>query len=218
MRNSTLLCKLKLCLVTDISNINSYTPFLRKVAKAGVTMVQLREKGSDIQEFINRAIVIKEVLQPFNIPLIINDNVLLAKELGLGVHIGQNDMDPIKARDMLGSQSIIGLTVESMQELSQANNLPVDYLGLSSVFKSKRKNCKTIWGLSGLEQACVSSKHPIIGIGGINQANASQVLRAGACGIAVIGAVQDAENPVKATKDLLEICESSIINQPRCSL
>ncbi len=205
---------LKLCLVTNINNqpMNKYIKFIEHAAMGGITMVQLREKSGNPLEVKERARELQRLLRSFEIPLIINDYVELAAEIDAdGVHIGQQDMSAFRAREILGPDKIIGLSVESLEEVEKSNNLTniIDYITASAVFPSKTKpDCKKIWGIDGLRQVVENSKHPVTAIGGIKLHNTFDIINTGAKGIAVIGAIHDSPNPYQAVQNLRRIIDS----------
>jgi thiamine-phosphate pyrophosphorylase len=128
---------LSLYLVTDrpLSGGRDMAWIVREAAAGGVTMVQLREKECSTAEFIALARQLKTALLPLGIPLIINDRVDVALAVDAdGVHIGQSDMPYETARALLGKEKIIGLSVETMEEVIAANALDVDYIGISPVY------------------------------------------------------------------------------------
>ena len=97
--------------------------------KGGVSMVQLREKESSTREFIERAIRLKEVLTPYGVPLIINDRVDVALAANAdGVHVGQSDMPYEMVKRLLPEGKIIGLSVESPEQVLEANDYDLDYV------------------------------------------------------------------------------------------
>lgn len=195
-----------LMLVTHKNNIptRDYLKFIQCCAESGITALQLREKNASYAELLDLGQQIKHILAPFNIPLIINDNVTLAIELNAdGVHLGQSDACPISTRQRLGSEKIIGLSIDSMENLHAANQLPIDYVGVGAIFPTLTKlNVATIWGIDGLAMLSALSKHPIVAIGGINESNTDEVKRAGAHGIAVIGALHDSTDPQNTVNNL----------------
>ncbi len=172
-------------------------------------MVQLREKHIDTKTFVELARELKQLLSPLGIPLLINDriDVALAADAD-GVHIGQSDMSYPDARKLLGPDKIIGLSVENMEDLLEANNLDVDYVGISPVFSTNTKtDTAKPFGLDGLKEAVKLSKHPTVAIGGMNKNTAKPVMDCGTDGIAVVSGIVSAESPYEASKEL-----SSIIN------
>lgn len=199
---------LRLCLVSNLKqrSFPEYKKFLHAAINGGVTSIQLREKKKDLAEFHQLAIEFKSFLRPYNIPLIINDHVEIAKAIDAeGVHIGQTDISPAEARRILGPNKIIGWSVESFKELEISNDLScIDYIAASAVFQSKTKpDIKTLWGLDGLETIARRSRHPVMAIGGITQRNIEEVIQAGACGVAVIGAIHDYDDPKLAAAELI---------------
>jgi thiamine-phosphate pyrophosphorylase len=182
-----------------------------QAAKAGAACVQLREKNIPTRDFIEEARRIKEILTPCNIPLIINDriDVALAVEAD-GVHVGQSDMPYSIARELMGSRSIIGLSVETWEDVEMAEKLDVDYLGVSPVFETPTKtDTKGSWGLEGLSKIRAYSRHPLVAIGGLNASNAKDVVMAGADSIAVVSAVCSAPDPYMASLELVDIIRSA---------
>ncbi len=175
--------------------------------KGGVSMVQIREKEISTRTFIKEAQGIKKLIEPFDVPLIINDRVDVALAIGAdGVHIGQQDIPYPFVRKILGEDAIIGLSVETLQQVQEAEDYNVSYLGVSSIFPTNtKKNTNQIWGLEGLKKVRASSHHSLIAIGGINLSNAASVFDVGADGIAVVSAICSAENPEHTAKHLYEI-------------
>ncbi len=200
---------LNLYLVTDrpLSLGRDIEWIVQEAVKGGVTMVQLREKDCATGEFVKLAIRLKEILKSYKIPLIINDrvDVALASDAD-GVHIGQSDMPYPIARKLLGKDKIIGLSVESMNQVIEANKMDVDYIGISPVFSTPTKtDTFQPFGLDGVTKVMKLSKHPAVGIGGINYSNIAEVLRAGANGAAVVSAICSAENPQLAAMELKKL-------------
>ncbi len=200
---------LKLYLVTDraLSLGRDIAWIVEEAVKGGVTMVQLREKDCSTRDFIELATGLKEKLRPFNVPLIINDriDVALASDAD-GVHIGQSDMPYHMARKILGKNKIIGLSVETMDQVLEANNLDVDYIGISPVFSTPTKtDTFQPFGLDGVAKVMDISKHPAVAIGGINNSNVKDIFNAGANGVAVVSAICSADNPKTATEELVKL-------------
>lgn len=193
---------LSLYLVTDRGMLQGYSlqELVRTAVKNGVSVVQLREKETSTRQFINLAIELKKVLDPLHIPLIINDrvDVALATDAS-GVHLGQNDMPVSIARNLLGPEKIIGLSVETREDLKTVDALNPDYLGVSPVFSTPTKT-DTIneWGLEGLMKISEQTDYPLVAIGGINADNAKTVIEHGADGLAVVSAICASGDPGEA--------------------
>lgn len=204
----------KLMLITHRLNtpLPSYLRFVKQCVTSGVTSVQLREKNASHDFLLKFAQELQSLLSPLNIPLIINDNLDLALQINAdGVHLGQSDISPFIARQALGPDKFIGLSIETEQELMESNHFKLNYVAASAIFPSINKhNLKTIWGLEGLHKLTQCSKHPVIGIGGIDQHNLDDVITAGAQGVAVIGALHQAENPSEKALFMKKIIENRI--------
>ncbi|MCQ2340531.1 MAG: thiamine phosphate synthase [Paludibacteraceae bacterium] len=164
--------------------------------QGGCTMVQLREKDLDTGTFIARARILKKVLAPYHVPLIINDRVDVALAADAdGVHLGQSDMSIADARRLVGNK-IIGWSVESMDDVRRANELDVDYIGISPVFATPTKtDTAQPFGIEGTRQAAAISKHPAVGIGGINRNTIDSLRNCGLAGVAVVSDIMLADDP-----------------------
>ena len=206
MKKPTKPFDLSLYLVTDrmLSHGRSLEYIVSEAVKGGVTMVQLREKSSSTWEFITIARAVKQLLSPTGIPLIINDNVDVALAVEAeGLHIGQGDIPYAKARQLMGSGAIIGLSVENYDQAVEADQLDLDYIGISPVFLTETKHdTAAALGFEGIAQIKMLCKHPAVAIGGINLSNTSQIIKAGADGIAVVSAICSAADPRAATEML----------------
>jgi thiamine-phosphate pyrophosphorylase len=200
---------LSLYLVTDrdLSLGRSLEEVVTEAVAGGVTIVQLREKGASTGEFVELARRLMGVLKPLGIPLIINDRVDVALAVDAdGVHIGQSDMTYADARRLLGPDKIIGLSVESFEDIEAANALDVDYIGISPVYGTPTKrDTAEPFGLEGLRKGVEMSAHPTVAIGGMNSATIGDVMEAGADGVAVVSAICSAENIAEATANLKAI-------------
>lgn len=200
---------LKLYLVTDrdLSCGRSLEEIVCEAIEGGVTMVQLREKDAPTGEFVKQGRRLMSVLKPLGVPLIINDRVDVALAVDAdGVHIGQSDMPYEDARRLLGPDKIIGLSVENMNDLRKANELDVDYVGISPVYGTPTKtDTAEPFGLEGLRRAVELSAHPTVAIGGMNASTIGEVFEAGADGVAVVSAICSAASPRQAAAELATI-------------
>lgn len=196
-----------LYLVTD-RDLARGRPLLEVVAQAvegGVNIVQIREKTLSTRAFIEEAREIQAYLKPKGIPLLINDRVDVALAIGAdGVHLGQSDMPYPLARKLLGPKALIGLSVDTQEELLQAESSDVDYLGIGPVYPTTTKTDHKgfLWGTEGLRWARSHSRHRLIAIGGINETNAFEVAKTGVDGIAVVSAIVSAQDPREVARCL----------------
>ena len=198
----------KLYLVTDDQQDLATLKFVvERAVSGGVTMVQVREKHGDVRAFIERAKAVKSVLVGTGVPLIINDRVDVALAVDAdGLHLGQSDMPAVLARQLIGPNKILGLSIETDKQLQEADSLPIDYIGLSALFATPTKtNLKKHWGYEGIQMALDSTKLPIVGIGGINESNIPQLTETGIHGLALVSAICHAEDPKAATEYLLSL-------------
>lgn len=184
----------------------------------GVRVVQLREKNAPTRQFVELGRALLALLAPLGVPLIINDRLDVALAVGAqGAHLGQDDMPVAEARAMLGPKAILGLSVETMDQLRQAEALPaglVDYYGLSPLFQTPTKtDAGPGWGLAGLARARAEvdagSRRTIVAIGGIGPQNAASVLRCGAQGLAVVSAICSAPDPAEASRELAALVRAA---------
>jgi thiamine-phosphate pyrophosphorylase len=176
------------CILVTHPDHHDVSPIITCLQHNGVTSVQFRKKNMSYQKALLLAKSLHNILKQHNAPMIINDDVTLALALQAeGVHLGQTDGCVKTARQTLGSNCIIGLTVHHEQHLAIANTLPINYIGIGPVFNSMHKHDATI-GCALLTKMVTLSKHPVVAIGGICAANVSAVLKTGVHGIAAIDA------------------------------
>ena len=210
---------LSLYLVTDrpLSGGRDMAWIVREAAAGGVTMVQLREKECSTAEFIALARELKRALSPLGIPLIINDRVDVALAVDAdGVHIGQSDMPYETARQLLGPDKIIGLSVETMEEVIAANALDVDYIGISPVYATPTKtDTLAPFGLEGIEEVMRLSRHRCVAIGGMNRDTIGEVIARGVEGVAVVSAIVAADSPREVSEELAAIIRRNRISNTR---
>ncbi len=188
----------ELCLGRPLEDV-----VLQAVA-GGATMVQLREKEASARDFLALTRLLVRELHRRDVPLIVNDRADIALAGGAaGLHVGQKDLPPEDARALLGPDAIIGLSVENMAQLDAAQELDVDYLGVSPVWATPTKtDTAPPWGLEGLAEARKKSRLPLVAIGGIHADNAARVIAAGAHGLAVVSELCSAPAPEAAARFL----------------
>ena len=195
-----------LYLVTDrsLSRGRATAEIVRAAVAGGVTCVQLREKSCGTREFIEEARALVAVLRDTGVPLIVNDRVDVALAAGAnGVHLGQRDMALADARRLGPPGWIIGISAESVEDAIRAEREGADYIGVSPVFATPTKtDTAPPLGLEGLRAIRAAVKIPLVAIGGIQMANARDVIRAGADGLAVVSAIASADSPQAAAAAL----------------
>jgi len=210
-----------LYLVTDSALCEKRkTPLEEVVLQAvqgGASYVQVREKDMSTRAFMDEAKVLKDMLDRFGVPLIVNDRVDIALAVGAdGVHLGQSDMPYNVARGIMGPEAIIGVSVETWDDVEKVEKLDCDYVGISPVFSTPTKtDTKDEWGIDGVTKIRAFSRHKLVAIGGINETNAWDVVRAGADCIAVVSAICSAEDPFTASKNLVDIYRAAQVRKKK---
>ena len=176
----------------------------------GVDIVQLREKNLSTADFILKALQVKAVTDKHNVPLIINDNLDVARRVNaFGIHVGNSDLAPTVIQETWKDCKSIGYSIEYLDQLQKEEALVADYLGISPVFSTLTKtNTVVEWGLNGIRAIRQLSKKPLVAIGGMNLSNVREVILAGADCIAVVSAICGADDPRVAAYNL----KSEIIN------
>ena len=192
------------------------TDVILQAIRGGAACIQLREKEITTRSFVEEARRIKALMAPFRVPLIINDRLDVALAVKAdGVHVGQDDMPYETARKLMGPEAIIGISVETWEDVERAEGIDVDYLGVSPVFATPTKtDTQKPWGLEGLIRIRAFSRHPLIAIGGLNTSNAEAVVMAGADGVAVVSAICASPDPYAASRELSSIIDSALANRP----
>ncbi|RZK39464.1 MAG: thiamine phosphate synthase [Pedobacter sp.] len=166
----------------------------------GVDIIQLREKRASDEEFLEKAKRLKEITDKYEIPLIVNDNAFVAKEIdAFGIHVGNNDVQPSVLRHALFQQKMIGYSIEYLDQLGNQETIHSDYLGISPVFRTGTKtDTVTEWGLEGIRKIRQLTEKPLVAIGNIHLDNAKAVIDAGADCIAVVSEICASANPQKS--------------------
>ncbi|TDJ87717.1 thiamine phosphate synthase [Campylobacter volucris] len=186
---------------------DKFLNIIKEALKAGVNIVQLREKELNTLEFYNLALKVKRLCDEFKVPFLINDRIDIALAVDAsGVHIGQKDL-PLKiTRQILGDEKLIGLTINHKSEL--VNLQKADYIGVGAVFPTPSKKECMVLGIDGLKEIVNLSPLPVVAIGGIDHANISLLKGIAIDGVAVIRAIMDAKDPSKSVFNLKQAFES----------
>lgn len=198
---------LRLYAVTDRTWLGGRTLYedVEKALKGGVTLLQLREKNMSTDDFINSAKEIKSLCEIYNVPLIINDNVEVAKAVNAdGVHIGQDDMPAHEARKLLGNSKIIGVTAKTVKQAQKAEKDGADYLGSGAIFGTTTKDDAKKMDIHTLKSITNSVNIPVVAIGGIDSDNVLELKGTGIVGTAVVSGIFAQNDIEKTTKDLYD--------------
>ena len=180
---------------------------VRAALEGGATAVQLRAPELRPEELLLLASDLAALCRSRGTLFVVNDVVGVALKSGAdGVHLGQGD-DLADARDRLGPDRVLGISVEMPLQARRAEELGANYLGVT-VWRTSTKPEAVPAGLDGLREIVAATRLPVVGIGGVDSSNARQVLEAGVAGVAVVSAVGAAPDPVTATRDLVAAVEA----------
>ena len=201
---------LSLYLVTDKSDdVEKFLNTIEEAIKGGVTVVQIREKTAETLDFYNLALKVKEITTKYDVPLIINDRVDVALAIDAdGVHVGQSDMPCDVTRKLIGDDKILGVSAATIDEAKKAQKDGADYIGSGAVFPTATKDDAPSITKKDLKEIVESINIPVVAIGGITLDNACELLDTGISGLSVVSAIMSAENPKKASEELLNIFNS----------
>lgn len=197
-----------LYLVTDESEKcrHGLPETVRRAVRGGVTVVQYRTVSKDYATQLAEVKPLQAFLKEAGVPLIINNNVELAIEIGAdGLHVGQGDTPVEEARRRIGPDMILGLSVSDAEQMAAVNTELVDYVGCGPVFPTNTKTdaAKDV-GLEGWNQLAAACPLPVVAIGGLNKERTAAVRATGlAAGVAIVSYICAAEYPEQAAADLL---------------
>ena len=176
---------------------------VEKALKGGATFIQLREKNLDEDSFLKEAYEIQKLCKEYKVPFVINDNVDIAVKINAdGAHVGQSDMEALDVRAKLGSDKIIGVSAQTVEQALLAEKHGADYLGVGAVFPTGSKDDAGDVSHETLKAICDAVNIPVIAIGGITYDNVTELSGTGIVGIAVISAIFGAGDIEKAAHDL----------------
>lgn len=197
---------LYLVLDPDLCQRHSMIDTAREAVAGGATMVQLRHKHASTDERIALGRGLMEALRGTGASVIMNDDVAAAIEAGVdGLHIGQGDMTPSLARARIGSELILGLSVNTEGAARLVDPATIDYVGVGPVFATPTKpDHEKPLGFDGLAKVVAASPVPTVAIGGLKQEHVQRVFAAGADGVAVVSAICGTTDPRRAALELSE--------------
>ncbi|HEX6400551.1 MAG TPA: thiamine phosphate synthase [Actinomycetota bacterium] len=194
---------LDLCVITTGTLVSgrAHAEIATAGVEGGATAVQLRAPELDDDRLRPLAEAVARICQDGGVLFLVNDRVEVAVACDArGAHVGQAD-GPDRARARLGPARILGVSVSSSEEAEAAEAAGADYLGVT-VWETATKSDAVPIGLEGLRAVSAATSLPVVGVGGIDETNAADVIRAGGAGVAVIGAVATAADPVAAVRRL----------------
>lgn len=214
MKSLKLASSLELCVISAESpkKIFGHLDIIRAALLGGAPSIQLRIKDKNTREFLELALEAKSLCDEADALFIINDRVDIALASGAdGVHLGQDDLPYLKARELLGANAIVGISASNYDEAMAADELGADYIGFGPVFPTISKDDAAVpAGLAELKKVTTDTSTPVLAIGGIGPDNVDEVIAAGAAGIAVISAVANALHPELQVQGLLKTVRDAL--------
>ncbi|MET3193414.1 thiamine phosphate synthase [Bacillus sp. OAE603] len=196
----------KLYLVTDrdVLGKRDLIQSVEAAIKGGTTIVQLREKNCSSLDFYELALKVKEVTLKYNVPLIINDRLDIALAIKAdGLHIGQEDLPITVAREIVGKDMIIGVSATTLEEALLAQKQGADYVGIGSVYPTNTKLDTKPVSLEELHVIREAISIPIVGIGGINEGNVTDLMETKIDGVAIVSAILGKEDIKAAAENFI---------------
>lgn len=175
--------------ITDVGLTGlTHAEQVERLAAGGSTFVQLREKVATPREFYEAALKAVQVARALGVRIIINDRLDIALAVDAdGVHLGQDDLPPARARALAGANRIVGYSTHNVKQAQEADSTPVDYIAIGPVFQTTTKaNPDPVVGPELIRELKPRLTKPLVAIGGITLATAPAIIAAGADSIAVI--------------------------------
>ena len=198
---------LRLYLVTNRyqDSLESFLEKIETACRAGVTIVQLREKNLTTNQYYQLAKQVKEITDAYQVPLIIDDrlDVCLAVDAA-GLHIGDDELPVSVARQVLGPDKILGVTAKTVKRALEAEEGGADYLGTGAIFPTTTKENAPITLISTLKTICQRVAIPVVAIGGLTSDNIEQLIGTGIAGVAVVRDLMQAEDIEAKTQAFLK--------------
>ncbi|OCG41794.1 thiamine phosphate synthase [Gilliamella sp. Bif1-4] len=200
---------LTLYLVLDpllCGGINGMVNTTKIAVSNGVTAIQLRsEREFSGKDWYYAALALKEALSDTSVPLFINDHVDIALAVDAdGVHIGQSDLPVDVARQLIGKDKWLGLSVTNQQQLEAVSWQKVNYIGIGPIFPTiTKKNATVAIGTEQLTELVKLKQCPAVAIGGIDESNITNIIKTGIDGVAVVSAICGKKDIQQATLSLI---------------
>lgn len=198
--------------ITNPSDRYTIAQEVKMVIDGGCKWIQLRMKDASYDELKATAEDIIPICREAGVILVIDDNVALVKELRVhGVHLGKEDMNPQKAREILGPHAIIGVTANTADDIMSMRGIDVDYIGLGPFrYTSTKKKLAPVIGIEGYrtimqEVTSKGNRLPVVAIGGITIDDVEPIMETGVQGLAMSGAIINADNPADYVDRVLTV-------------
>jgi thiamine-phosphate pyrophosphorylase len=170
-----------------------------QILEGGATILQFRHKGFFSRQVFTQLESVAQLCRAAGALFVVNDRADLAALTGAALHLGQDDLTPTAARQVVGTKTLIGFSTHNEHQLRAAAAEPADYIALGPIFgTSSKDNPDPAVGLDELRRLRLLTDRPLVAIGGITRANAHSVLDAGADAVAIIGDLFAGDGNVRA--------------------
>jgi thiamine-phosphate pyrophosphorylase len=205
--------------------------FVDACIRGGVDVVQLREKHLDDRTLVERAALVQQVCAHHRIPFVLNDRPDLAAAIDAdGVHVGQDDLSPVEARQLIGDGAVIGLSTHSREELDTAigalfpgragtgpSTPTIQYISAGPVVPTPTKPGRAGTGLGYVRLAVERSPWPVWITGGVDPTSVVPMIEAGARHFVVVRWLTEADDPGRRARQLRAAIDGAIdatVEQP----
>ncbi len=199
-----------LYLVTDrdLMSTGTLVEAVEAACAGGVTLVQLREKHVTREEYETIARDVKRICDAYDVPLIINDSPEVAVAVGAaGVHVGQEDLEASRVRDIVGPDAIVGVSAASVAEARAAQAASADYLGVGAITPTATKPEAGVLTIDELREIVGCVDIPVVAIGGVNAQTIPSLAGLGLAGYSVVSAIIAASDIEAASHELRELID-----------
>ncbi len=196
--------------IIDTRSLKGRNPleFTGQVIRGGAKIIQLRDKTTSKKDLLPIAQALSDLCKANGVLFIINDNLDIALAVGAdGLHIGQEDLAVNAARKLAPMDMIIGCSVFNAEQAQQAVADGADYVAVGAIFPTPSKDA-VVLGLEPLRQVKQAVSVPVVAIGGINLDNLTEVKKAGADSIAIVGAILGTDSSEKAAREIIKKFEA----------
>jgi thiamine-phosphate diphosphorylase len=205
---------LRVYVITDqaLARGRSQAALVAQALEGGATAVQLRWKSGPLRDAVELGRALRQLCRAAGALFIVNDRLDLALAVEAdGVHLGVTDLPVAEARRLASDDLVIGFSPETLEQAQQAEAAGADYLGVGPIYATTTKpDAGAPVGVAQVQAIVQRVQIPVVGIGGITAANAAEVIRAGAAGVAVIAAVFGAEDVRGATAALRQVVDAAL--------
>ncbi|VAV84635.1 Thiamin-phosphate pyrophosphorylase [hydrothermal vent metagenome] len=195
---------------TSYLSLEDISKVTEEIIRGGATLIQLRAKGMSSGDMLRAAKIIRDITRKSGALFLVNDriDIALLSEAD-GVHIGDEDIPPQEARELLGADKVIGYSTHNTEEVEVAIGLAakglIDYISCGPVFPTRtKKDARTVVGLEGLKEIREKTALPLVAIGGITEENLPGLLQAGPDAVAVISELLQAQDIAAKTRQLID--------------